>query len=289
MAEPNSADRRRLSQGSSVKEDLGVVFALGDDTFAQVSKMSRDVRLAIEHLTKLIAEARGLKANDANVLSELTLLRDQADSFSTDLSSLQSAVENHDGIIQEVSAQEMNILASVVETLLDVNDSLESLKASVVGLNTFVKDHPCPWAADSEQMSAQDRIKAITEIVKLLPTLQVVLTKAADREGFITKKDGTDLTEKYWLRKYADKFRDAIVATIFSTLAAGATSFGAWTYFFGAKSNVAKIQAEAKREIHNQLIQAEEAKTKLEVRLKELEDENQHLRSGKKRPAAPTK
>lgn len=102
---------RRLSQGSSMKEDIGQVYVLGDETFAQVIKMSRDIRNAVEQLTKLIAETRGLKANDASVISELTLLRDQADTFSQDLVGLAASVEGQTASIHDISAQEMSILA----------------------------------------------------------------------------------------------------------------------------------------------------------------------------------
>ena len=285
MPTPSTPPHR--APGASVKEDLGVMLAVGDDTLAHVAKMSVDLQLAIEHLTKLLSEAHSLKTNDAGVMSELTLLRDQVDTFSSDVATFQAAVENHDGVIQEVSSQEINVLASVVATLLDVNDSLESLKASVVGLNTFTKDHPCPWASDSVGLTALERIHALTEIARLLPTLQVVLSKAADREGFVTKDDGTDPHRKYWARRYLDQFRDAIVAMVFSTLAGGAVSFAAWTYYFGAQSTVEKARSNARQETYNQLVQAEEAKHRLESRLRALEGENATLRAKRRLPAEP--
>lgn len=279
---------RRLSQGSSVKDDVGQVYVLGDETFAQVVKMSRDIRTAVEQLSKLIAETRGLKANDASVISELTLLRDQADTFSQDLVGLAASVEGQTASIHDISAQEMSILASVVETLLDVNDTLESLKASVVGLNTHVKDHPCPWAKTDGLITPEARIAAISKIVDLLPTLQVVLTKAADREGFTTNKDGGDLKEKYWARKYLDKSRDAIVATIFSTLAGGVVSFAAWTYFFGSKSMVEKAKTEARVEMHKQLVKSEEERTAQSQEIQRLKDDLEHYRTkGTPRKAIP--
>lgn len=280
---------RRLSQGSSVKDDVGQVYVLGDETFAQVVKMSRDIRTAVEQLSKLIAETRGLKANDASVISELTLLRDQADTFSQDLVGLAASVEGQTASIHDISAQEMSILASVVETLLDVNDTLESLKASVVGLNTHVKDHPCPWAKTDGLITPEARIAAISKIVDLLPTLQVVLAKAADREGFTTKEDGTDPQKKYWARKYLDKFRDAIVATIFSTLAGGAVGIMAWSYFFGTKSVLEKAKIETKKAMHNQLVQSEEQRQLQAQEIQRLKDELERYkaRGTQRKPLPP--
>ena len=262
-------ERRKLPSSSSLAEAVGAVFNLGDETFAQLVRTAKSVQQVTDVLNHLLQEAKTLKGNDANTLSELTLLRDQADTFSQDLASLQHAVEAHGDTITERSTREMHILGSVVETLLDVSDSLESLKASVVGLNTFVKDHPCPWAKDTGGLSPEARIAAIESILKLLPTLDIVLKKALDREGFLIPKPGDPPEEKYWLRKLIDRFRDALVAAVFSTVASGAVTWAAWTYYFGSKSIVAKAQQEAKTEMMHKLEASEQTRRELEQRLQE--------------------
>lgn len=264
-------DRRRLSQGSSVKDDLGTLFALGDDTFGHVMKMSRSVQMAVEQLSKLLAEAKSLKTNDANVTSELTLLRDQVDTVDRDLETFRETVEGHSTIIQEISTSERQILASVVETLLDVNDSLESLKASVVGLNTYVKDHPCPWRADAEDMTAEERVNALTKIARLVPTLEMILTKAADREGFVTEP-GEVPKAKYWAKKVLDRFRDALIAAFFSAIASGVIALLAFTYYFGSKSVVAKAREDKQAEMIQRLQKLEDEKAALERQLRSYTD-----------------
>ena len=138
-------------------------------------------------------------------------------------------------------------------------------------------------------MTPEARIAAISKIVELLPTLQVVLAKAADREGFTTKEDGTDPQKKYWARKYLDKFRDAIVATIFSTLAGGAVGIMAWSYFFGTKSVLEKAKIETKKEMHNQLVQSEEQRQLQAQEIQRLKDELERYkaRGTQRKPLPP--
>ena len=277
------AERKTLAQGSSVKEDLQTLFNLGDDAYAQLLSVCRAVKVGADQLARLVTDTRNLKANDSEVIGGITLLRDQTDNMDQTLSDLQQILEAQGQHAVDLSRRELQVLGSVVETLLGVVESLESVKAAVVGHHSYVKEHPCPWMADIPGMTTEARSKVFVDLIQLMPHLQLVILEAADKGGWLAEL-GKPPKQKWWLRKLMDQLRAAIIAAFFSTLATAKVGVFAWSYFFSAKTTVVDRAMTQAAEQEKARVQAEQARK--DKQIADLLDEVERLKA-KRRPTPP--
>lgn len=288
-------EKRRLPQGASIKDDLTALYGLGDDSYAQLIKAVKSIQGLTEQIGKVVAEVKGLKANDAQTTAQVTILHDLTQTLAGDMDNMTQTLEGNRGEIEETARRQAEIMASVVETLMDVSDALESIKSAVIGLTQQLQGEAvCPWR-DEDGAAV---FKALDDLVALVPTLkqmaegfallapnigtvvEVVLTKDHRDPKTGKKKEKWDI--------FVEKLAESLAAAVFSSLATGLLSAGLFLYFFGSKSAVEKARAEAKKEQALLLKKATDEKTDLEQKIADMQAQLATLQQAQK-PKPKTK
>lgn len=280
MSGESTPEKRRLSTGASIKDDMNALYTMGDDAYAQLMKAVKNIQGLTEQIGKVVSEVKGLKANDANMAAEVTILHDLASTLSTDMDAMTQTMDGTRGEIEETARRQAEIMASVVETLMDVSDALESIKNAVIGLTQQLQTEAvCPWR-DEEGASvfqSLDALVALAPAIKqmaegfglLAPNIgtvvEVVLTKDHRDPKTGKKKEKWDI--------FVEKLAESLAAAVISSIATGLLSVGVFLYFFGSKSAVEKARAEARKEQTETIKKVEDEKTSLATKLTELEAE----------------
>lgn len=293
MSGENQSEKRRLPQGATVKDDLNALYTLGDDSYAQLVKTVKNIQGLTEQIAKVVVEVKGLKANDAQMSAEVTILHDLASSLSTDMDSLTQTMEGNRGEVEETARRQAEIMASVVETLMDVSDALESIKNAVIGLTQQLQSEAtCPWRDEdgANVFASLDALAALAPVLKqmaegfalLAPNIgtvvEVVLEKDHRDPKTGKKKEKWDI--------FVEKLAESLAAAVFSSLATGILSAALFLYFFGSKSAVEKARAEARKEQSVLLKKAEDDKSELELKVQAMEAQLKTLQSGQKKPGS---
>jgi cell division protein FtsB len=292
MSGESPSDKRRLSTGATIKDDMNALYTMGDDAYAQLIKAVKNIQGLTEQINKVVTEVKGLKANDANVAAEVTILHDLAGTLSTDVDAMTQTVDGTRGEIKETARRQAEIMASVVETLMDVSDALESIKNAVIGLTQQLQTEAvCPWR-DEEGATVFQSLEALVAMVPaikqmaegfglLAPNIgtvvEVVLTKDHRDPKTGKKKEKWDI--------FVEKLAESLAAAVLSSIATGLLSVGVFIYFFGSKSAVEKARAETRKEQTDTIKKVEDEKTGLAQKVAEMEAEIAALQTAQKKSA----
>ena len=251
--EPTS-EHRRPNSSTPVKEDLGHLYRLADDTVTRVNHVA-------ELLQAVMAAVAGLQAGTTSTSSGIITLRDLAEGLNQDMSTLQSNVRGVDDYSRSTAKAQGEILASVVETLLEIYDSIQTVSAAIIGLKTTVQEQStCPW----KDLSAESLFEAIEVLGSLAPRIKQVVEDRLVASG----RDPETGRRHWWGRVFADRAKEAVVSAFFSVLAGGVIGVWAWVQFVApAAPSPAQVQA------------SQEAAKVLQHRIEDLE--SQHIQDMK--------
>lgn len=294
MSGEGTSEKRRLSSGASIKDDMNALYTMGDDAYAQLIKAVKNIQGLTDQINKVVTEVKGLKANDAQMSAEVTILHDLAGTLSTDMDSLTQTMDGTRGEIEETARRQAEIMASVVETLMDVSDALESIKNAVIGLTQQLQSETvCPWRDEegATVFAALDSLVALTPTLKqmaegfalLAPNIgtvvEVVLTKDHRDPKTGKKKEKWDI--------FVEKLAESLAAAVISSIATGLLSIGVFLYFFGSKSAVEKARTEARKEQTDVIKKVEDEKSGLAAKVADMEAQLKALQDQRK--PRPTK
>jgi hypothetical protein len=266
----DSAKRNRLLQATPVKEDLAAIFGLADDTFMRLAGVARAITQVQEQLTAVAGLVDTLKAQGATQSTEITLLHSLAEGVSQELEDIQATTMGIAGAQEANATQNAEILASVVETLLGMNDLLETVRVALVGLTTQVQDRgSCPWRQDGAEVTAASLFTSIAQLGTFAPRLALVIEDRLKSEG----RDPDTGKKYHWFRRTADKLLDSMHTALLTTAAINLIGWGAYLW---------QNRTPANRTDPAVLQHLNKMQTTLEqnaVRLQQLQTENDTLRA----------
>lgn len=204
---PTKDTPHHLPVSTPVKEDLSALYRLADETTTRIAH-------AADMLQAVMAAVTGLKDGTAMMTSSISALRGLTAGINQDVSSLQTNIREVDDFSRASAAAQGEILASAVETLLEIYDSVQTVQAALVGLKTAMQEQgACPW----KDLSAESLFSAIEILGDLAPRIKLVVEDRLTRTG----RDADTGKKHWWGRVFADQAKEALVTAFFAMLAGG--------------------------------------------------------------------
>ena len=255
---PTKDPAHHLPAGTLVKEDLSALYRLADDTVTRITHVA-------DLLQAVMAAVAGLKEGSALTASNITTLRGLAAGLNQDVSSLQSNVREVDDFSRASVQAQGEILASAVETLLEIYDSVQTVQAALVGLKTAVQEQgSCPW----KDLSADSLFSAIEILGDLAPRIKLVVEDRLTRTG----RDSDTGKRHWWGRVFADRAREAVVTAFFAVLAGGLLGLFARAQFLESRPSAAALETTKTLQRKVEELEAQHQQDSQELqRLKDLE------------------
>jgi hypothetical protein len=150
--------------------------------------------------------------------------------------------------LQDTTKKQADILGAVVETLLELADSLESVKGAFVGLASQVQEQQkCPWRQEVTQgIDIETLIANVSLLAKIAPLIDMNVRSELKERGYAVDSEGQP-TPREGIFLFWDQLKAAVIRGAYSTLATAAITGGAFLVY-NAKASGDRVKAQAEHE-----------------------------------------
>ena len=251
-----------------------------------VVKTMEDLIAQYRRVVEQVENLSGVMNTHGDLSSvSLAILKDRAGRMETNVATLQSSVDLVSDRISSSVAQEHDILGTVIGTLLDVDDSVTTLKEALVGLTQQIQadrsDSSCVWRQYLDPEDAAKVFMNLATISSLAEKLSVIVHEGLGDRGY----DPQTGKKREWLNIQIDRLRQSMGAVLLNLIATSIIGGVVWLWV-GSKAAAESAQVKA---YQLQLQQAEERAQHMQDVIRGLEATNLQLKAGQpsRKPRTP--
>lgn len=241
-------------------------------TVEQVATLIEAFEKTSATLQQIVGEMQGLASvtqTQGGFDRTLAILKDNAERMETNVNTLQQTVNLVVDRVTDPRTKEVEILASVVNAVMDLGELLDTVQTALGGLTNQIQlDREiggCAWRAYLTQQGADpaDLFENFTKIAMLAEKLQTIVEDDLTQKGYNPKTG----EKREWILVMIDKIRAGVGTAVVNFISLGILAGAFWVYtHFGAKTDPQKIQQ----------LQADLDKKEAEVRAEKAEREQMH-------------
>lgn len=256
--------------------------ALPLDVHALV-QVADNICSTVQQVTLALAKLHELRGDEGISLS---ILRDRSERLETNVSMLQETVDLVVNRVTDPRTRETEIMASIVNALLDVGETMDTVKEAITGLTLQIQaDREAPGCAWREFLGTrkddEGRPCTILDDLALIASMaekfQTVIEDDLSAKGYDPKTG----VKREWINIQVDKLRASVATTIMNLIATGILGGIFWLWYaMGTSNQLAQIKAEAlKAQAQHQAEKAD-----LTKQLEDARSETKRLKSIPKHP-----
>jgi hypothetical protein len=222
----------------------------GPVTTKQISKAAELIHTTLQEIALSVRSLQEFIKND-DLPGSMLLLQDRSGRLETNIETLQQTMNLVVDRVSDPRTREKEFLGSLLNALLDVGDTVSTVKEVLTGLTKQVQiDREACSCAWREYLSTQvtkeeDIFFNLARIAHLAPELDTFIRDSMSKNGY---NPDTGL-KREWFLVQVDKVRSAFDNMLINLVAGCLLGVGLYVYhYISERSQVLKVQAEFETE-----------------------------------------